>query len=62
MATAAMSAAPKQSTSPVSHTSGFESAMAQMNNPAIEPADESASDDADNIAQRIARYSRGGAL
>ena len=62
MATAAMSAAPKQSASPVSHTSGFESAMAQMNNPAIEPADESASDDADNIAQRIARYSRGGAL
>ena len=62
MATAAMSAAPKQSTSPASHTSGFESAMAQMNNPAIEPADESASDDADKIAQRIARYSRGGAL
>jgi signal peptide peptidase SppA len=62
MATAAMSAAPKQSASPLSHTSGFESAMAQMNNPAIEPADESASDDADNIAQRIARYSRGGAL
>ena len=62
MATAAMSAAPKQSSSPVSHASGFESAMAQMNNPAIEPADESASDDADNIAQRIARYSRGGAL
>lgn len=62
MATAAMSAAPKQSASPVSQTSGFESAMAQMNNPAIEPADESALDDADNIAQRIARYSRGGAL
>ena len=62
MATAAMTAAPKESISPVSHSSGFESAMAQMNNPAIEPADESASDDADNIAQRIARYSRGGTL
>jgi signal peptide peptidase SppA len=62
MATAAMSAAPKQSASPVNHTSGFESAMAQMNNPAIEPSTENASDDADNIAQRIARYSRGGAL
>lgn len=62
MATAAMAAAPKESTSPVSHTSGFESAMAQMNNPAIEPAGESATDDANSIAQRIAGYSRGGAL
>lgn len=63
MALATLDAAPvkPEAAHPVSVT-GFEQAMATVNNPAIEPDDgEHEEDNTDSVAKRIAQFSKGGA-
>lgn len=63
IALSTLEAAPmKVELKPQASVTGFEQAMASVDNPAIDPdGDEQEEDDADAVAKRIARFSQGGA-